>query len=131
MPSWPGSIGRLNLPCARREGSLWICGQRKGVAHIPTGPANRSQRQINLFRSSSPQPRAGHSQPDAAPTVISRSAIFARIQTAIYTISVAYSFDPSQCARSGSQHAYPVIAEQPKEAATVLTGSPGMTARGS
>jgi hypothetical protein len=28
------------------QAGLWICGQRKGVAHIPTGAANDSQQQL-------------------------------------------------------------------------------------
>jgi len=31
------------------QAGLWICGQRKGVAHIPTGAANDSQHQVDCF----------------------------------------------------------------------------------
>ena len=34
----PESTSRGRAPVWRRD-ALWICGQRKGVAHIPTGPA--------------------------------------------------------------------------------------------
>ena len=39
-----------NAPIVRAaRASLWICGQRKGVAHMPTGPASSSQRYFDCF----------------------------------------------------------------------------------
>jgi hypothetical protein len=39
---------RLVAACAAPEG-LWICGQRNGVAHIPTGRSNNSQPLFDCF----------------------------------------------------------------------------------
>ena len=39
-----------NAPIVRAaRASLWICGQRKGVAHMPTGPSSSSQRYFDCF----------------------------------------------------------------------------------
>ncbi len=53
LPVWQVVIAPL---CSRRaptelaaQARLWICGQRKGVAHIPTSAANNSQRQFDRF----------------------------------------------------------------------------------
>jgi hypothetical protein len=46
LAPWPDLAGAQSLPqlpiCRMRPG-LWICGQRKGVAHMPTGSATANQ----------------------------------------------------------------------------------------
>jgi hypothetical protein len=44
------------------QAGLWICGQRKGVAHIPTGAANDSQHQVDCFVRGTAQTWARHPQ---------------------------------------------------------------------
>jgi hypothetical protein len=48
------------------QAGLWICGQRKGVAHIPTGAANDTQHQVDCFEGGPLRPSlspAGDYQP--------------------------------------------------------------------
>jgi hypothetical protein len=70
--------GRYSAPQAPRargrQRSLWICGQRKSVAHIPTGQPAAARIKLE-----------GSGREGLRPAATSRSAIFARILTAIHS----------------------------------------------
>jgi hypothetical protein len=53
---------RSTSPHLPRTPDLWICGQRKRVAHRPTGSKNKSKRQFDCIETT-----AGPSQPDCQP----------------------------------------------------------------
>ena len=71
------------------RGGLWICGQRKGVAHIPTGAANDSQHQVDCFEEGPLRPGPVTRRRLPAEEVRSPRpgdcAIYARIRTAIHS----------------------------------------------
>jgi hypothetical protein len=73
-------------PAARDH--LWICGQRKGVAHIPTGSATSASISWIHLEGAQAQPSPGHRSavdPQGRSFAsASNCAIFARIQTAIH-----------------------------------------------
>ena len=52
--------------CCAARARLWICGQRKSVAHIPTGPTINNKHQFDRFRRLGSDP-ARHIQPTVSP----------------------------------------------------------------
>jgi hypothetical protein len=74
---------------AARAHALWVCGQRKSVAHIPTGSATATDiDSIIGDQQASPAllaPPITHTPAPPAPSSPCRCAIFARIQAAIDT----------------------------------------------
>ena len=52
--------------CCAARARLWICGQRKSVAHIPTGPRINNKHQFDRFRRLGSDP-ARHIQPTVSP----------------------------------------------------------------
>jgi hypothetical protein len=52
-------VRAIHLVTSAAHADLWICGQRKRVAHRPTGSKNKSKCQFDCFEST-----AGPSQPD-------------------------------------------------------------------
>jgi hypothetical protein len=76
----------------KTRADLWICGQRKSVAHIPTGPTAEAAGNLNLMKMKKDHQgrsltRAWHrgrplttSSPD--------DAIFARFLKAIHTVTL-------------------------------------------
>jgi hypothetical protein len=58
---------------------LWICGQRKRVAHRPTGSKNKSKRQFDCFGSTAVRPGPSQPRPSAraAATPIAAFGIYA------------------------------------------------------
>ena len=71
------------------QAGLWICGQRKGVAHISTGAANDTQHQVDCFERGTAQTLPVTRRRLPAEEVRSACpcdcASFARIRTAIHS----------------------------------------------
>jgi hypothetical protein len=78
---------RCTPSCRTARARLWVCGQRKSVAHIPTGATINTKHQFDCFRR--PGLRPSPSYPSDLklgshhPSQVS-SAIFQRIWTAIH-----------------------------------------------
>jgi hypothetical protein len=70
---------------------LWICGQRKGVAHIPTAATSSSQHQFDCSGREGLRP------------AVTSCAIFTRIRTAIHNMQLkeqALAMTPTSDART-------------------------------
>ena len=58
-------VRSIHLVTAAAHADLWICGQRKRVAHIPTGSKNKSKRQFDCFGSTALKPGPSQPRPSA------------------------------------------------------------------
>ena len=52
---------RCTPSCRRTRACLWTCGQRKSVAHMPTGATTNNQNQFDCFRTQGLRPSASYS----------------------------------------------------------------------
>jgi hypothetical protein len=58
-------VRSIHLVTSAAHADLWICGQRKRVAHRPTGSKNTSKRQFDCFGSRALKPGPSQPRPSA------------------------------------------------------------------
>jgi hypothetical protein len=58
-------VRSIHLVTSAAHADLWICGQRKRVAHRPTGSKNKSKRQFDCFGSTALKPGPSQPRPSA------------------------------------------------------------------
>jgi hypothetical protein len=99
-------VRSIHLVTSAAHADLWICGQRKRVAHRPTGSKNKSKRQFDCFGSTALKP--GPSQPRP-------SARAAATPVAAFGTYPGRHSQKRQCNRIAASHPLAVLREHPLE----------------